>query len=116
MEESTDERLYGLSKVKLAQWLGLSVSVYMCLRYNYARSLIHPAPLVTLWVRGSTSKASFAAPHNGGPFKNQRRTEMQEKNILSDMRLPYHLISPSFPLISLNREGCTDSAPIFLHF
>lgn len=47
MEQSTDELLYSLSKVKLAQWPGLKVSVYMCLRYNYALSLIHAAPCVT---------------------------------------------------------------------
>lgn len=47
MEESTDELLYSLSKVKLPQWLGLKVSVYMCLRYNYVLSLIHAAPHVT---------------------------------------------------------------------
>lgn len=112
MEESTDELLYSLSKVKLPQWLGLKVSVYMCLRYNYVLSLIHAAPHVTSGLEVNI-QGVLCSTHNGGPFKSQRRTEMQEKNILSDMRPPS---SPSFPLISPSSAGCTDSAHILRQF
>lgn len=87
MEESTAEPLYSLSKVKLAQRLGLKVSVFMCLRYNYALSFLHAAPHVTSGLEVNI-QGVLCSTHNGGPFKSQRRTETQETNILSDMRLP----------------------------
>lgn len=106
IEERTDTLLYSLSKVKLAQWQGLSVGSFLCLCCNYALSLIHPAPH-DLCVRVNIQDVP-SNMHNGPPFRSQGKTERRRRRTFSQtsdsISLHLSIISPHlFEQSSLHR-------------
>lgn len=100
MEESTAEPLYSLSKVKLAQRLGLKVSVFMCLRYNYALSLLHAAPHVTSGLEVNIQGVLCSTQWRSIQKPEEDRDAGDEHSLRYET--PYRLSSPSVPLSSLS--------------
>lgn len=115
LEEQTDTLLYSPSKVKLAQWLGLSVGLFLCLCCNYALSLIHPERPRDLCVRVNIQDVS-SNRHNGAPFRCLGRTERRRRRTFSQtsdsLSLHLSIISPHLFEHSSLQRLCTHPSSV----